>query len=115
MAKINVSEVTDILKLQLEKADLGVQFEETGRVLQVSDGVVRIYGLTHVEAGELVECEGGEMAVVMNLEPDNIGGVLLQADTDPALIGGFVLRVGDRLLDASVGKQLARMRQNLTD
>ena len=41
--------------------------------------------------------------------------VLLQADTDPALIGGFVLRVGDRLLDASVGKQLARLRQDLTD
>lgn len=41
--------------------------------------------------------------------------VMLQADTDPALIGGFVLRVGDCLLDASVGKQLARMRQNLTD
>ena len=41
--------------------------------------------------------------------------VMLQADTDPALIGGFVLRVGDRLLDASVGKQLARMRRDLTD
>ncbi len=76
MAKINVSEVTDILKLQLEKADLSMQFEETGQVLQVSDGVVRIYGLSRVEAGELVEFENGEVAVVMNLEEDNIGGVL---------------------------------------
>ena len=104
MAKINVSEVTDILKLQLEKADLGVQFEETGRVLQVSDGVVRIYGLTHVEAGELVECEGGEMAVVMNLEPDNIGGVLL-GHADRVKEGDTVRRTG-RIASIPVGEGL---------
>jgi F-type H+/Na+-transporting ATPase subunit alpha len=74
---IKVSEVSDILRMQLEGFDTSVQFDEVGTVLQVSDGVVRIYGLNNAEANELLEFENGMKAIVMNLEEDNVGAVLL--------------------------------------
>lgn len=74
---IKVSEVSDILKKQLEGIDTSIQLDEVGTVLQVSDGVARIYGLRNAEAGELLEFENGIMAIVMNLEEDNVGAVLL--------------------------------------
>ncbi|MEI6751644.1 MAG: F0F1 ATP synthase subunit alpha [Paludibacter sp.] len=74
---IKVSEVSEILRMQLEGIDTGVQFDEVGTVLQVSDGVVRIYGLRNAEANELLEFENGIKAIVMNLEEDNVGAVLL--------------------------------------
>jgi F-type H+-transporting ATPase subunit alpha len=63
--------------MQLEGIDTSVQFDEVGTVLQVSDGVVRIYGLKNAEANELLEFEDGMKAIVMNLEEDNVGAVLL--------------------------------------
>ena len=75
--KIKVSEVSEILRLQLEGIDSGIQFDEIGTVLQVSDGVVRIYGLRYAESNELLEFENGIQAIVMNLEEDNVGAVLL--------------------------------------
>ena len=77
MPDIKASEVSNVLKMQLEGIDTRVKFEEVGVVLQVSDGVVRIFGLSNAEAGELLQFESGEMAVVMNLEEDNVGAVLL--------------------------------------
>lgn len=77
MPKIKVSEVSDVLKMQLKGIDTRVKFEEVGKVLQVSDGVARIFGLSNAESGELLEFENGEIAVVMNLEEDNVGAVLL--------------------------------------
>ena len=74
---IKPSEISDILLKQLESIDLSVKYEEIGKVLQVSDGVARIYGLAEAEAGELLEFENGVMGVVMNLEEDNVGAVLL--------------------------------------
>jgi F-type H+-transporting ATPase subunit alpha len=76
---IKVSEVSQVLKMQLEKIDNLVSMEEVGTVLQVSDGVARIYGLRNAEANELLEFENGTMGVVMNLEIDNVGVVLLGA------------------------------------
>ena len=75
--KIKVSEVSEVLRLQLEGIDTGVKFDEIGTVLQVSDGVVRIYGLRNAEANELLEFDNGIQAIVMNLEEDNVGAVLL--------------------------------------
>lgn len=75
--QIKVSEVSEILRNQLEGIDAGVHFDETGRVLQVNDGVVRIYGLNNAESNELLEFENGMKAIVMNLEEDNVGAVLL--------------------------------------
>lgn len=74
---IKVSEVSDILRQQLEGIDTQVQLDEVGTVLQVSDGVIRIYGLRNAEANELLEFDNGIKAVVMNLEEDNVGAVLL--------------------------------------
>jgi F-type H+-transporting ATPase subunit alpha len=76
MSDIKASEVSDVLKMQLEGIDTRAKFEEVGKVLQVSDGVVRIFGLSNAEAGELLQFDNGEMAVVMNLEEDNVGAVL---------------------------------------
>ena len=70
---IKPSEISEVLLSQLRDIKSDLQFEEIGKVLQVSDGVVRIYGLDHAEAGELLDCGNGVMAVVMNLEPDNDG------------------------------------------
>ena len=82
MAGIKASEVSDVLKLQLEGIDTRVKFEEIGTVLQVSDGAARIYGLSNVEAGELVVFENGTKAVAMNLEEDNVGAVILGHSDD---------------------------------
>ena len=75
--KIKAAEITDVLLQQLRDIDTSIHFEEVGTVLQVSDGVVRIYGLQNAEANELLEFENGMMAIVMNLEEDNVGAVLL--------------------------------------
>jgi F-type H+-transporting ATPase subunit alpha len=66
--EIKVSEVTDVLLRQLSGIETGVQFDETGVVLQSGDGVVRIYGLRNAGAGELLEFDNGVKAIVMNLE-----------------------------------------------
>ena len=91
--KIRPSEVSDVLLRQLEGINASIQFEEAGTVLQVSDGVARIYGLLHAEANELLEFENGVMGVVMNLEEDNVGAVLLGA-TDLIKEGMSVKRTG---------------------
>ena len=75
--KIRVSEVSDILRAQLEGIDSNIQLDEVGTVLQISDGVARIYGLRNAESNELLEFENGMQAIVMNLEEDNVGAVLL--------------------------------------
>lgn len=74
---IKVSEVSDVLLKQLQGIDAEVQFDETGIVLEASDGVVRIYGLHNAEANEMLEFDNGVKAIVMNLEEDNVGAVLL--------------------------------------
>src|SRR5215469_17490115 len=91
MPDIKASEISDVLKMQLEDIDTRVKFEEVGKVLQVSDGVVRIFGLSKAESGELLQFENGEMAVVMNLEEDNVGAVLL-GHTDQVKEGDSVKR-----------------------
>ena len=93
------SEVSEILLGQLQDMKNHLQFEEIGKALQVSDGVVRVYGLDHAEAGELLDCGSGVMAVVMNLEVDNVGAVLM-GPTD-LLKEGMVVRRTGRI--ASVG------------
>lgn len=90
---IKPAEVSEALLAELQGIDLGAQYAEVGTVLQVSDGVVRIYGLGNAEAGELLEFDNGERAVVMNLEEDNVGAVLL-GPTDLVEEGATVKRTG---------------------
>ena len=91
--QIRPSEISDVLLSQLRNLDLDLRFEEVGKVLQVSDGVVRIHGLLNAEAGELLDFEDGIKAVVMNLEEDNVGAVLL-GPTDRIKEGMTVRRTG---------------------
>ncbi|MCI7684893.1 MAG: F0F1 ATP synthase subunit alpha [Parabacteroides merdae] len=91
--QIKVSEVSAILRQQLEGISTGIQTEEVGTVLQVSDGVARIYGLDNAEANELLQFDNGMEAIVMNLEEDNVGAVLL-GPTDQVKEGDIVKRTG---------------------
>lgn len=99
---IRPSEISDVLLSQLKDIDTDLRFEEVGQVLQVSDGVVRIYGLLNAEAGELLEFDDGIKAVVMNLEEDNVGAVLL-GPTDRIKEGMTVHRTG-RIASLNVGE-----------
>ena len=98
------SEVSDILLGQLRDMKNELHFEEIGKALQVSDGVVRIYGLDNAEAGELLDCGNGVMAVVMNLEADNVGAVLM-GPTDQIKEGMVVRRTG-RIASIGVNENL---------
>lgn len=104
MSDIKVSEVSEVLRSQLANIDTRLKFEQVGTVLQVSDGVVRIYGLNSAEAGELLEFDNGIQAVVMNLEEDNVGAILLGA-TDRIKEGFTVKRTG-RIASIDVGEQM---------
>ena len=101
MNTIKPSEISDVLLSQLKEIDAELQYEEIGKVLQVSDGVVRIYGLLNAEAGELLEFDNGIKAVVMNLEEDNVGAVLL-GPTDKIKEGMTVKRTR-RIASLNVG------------
>ncbi|MGI6573625.1 MAG: F0F1 ATP synthase subunit alpha [Fermentimonas sp.] len=74
---IKISEVSEMLRMQLKGIDNRAKFEETGVVVSVSDGVIRVLGLHNAEASELLEFDNGMQAIVMNLEEDNVGAILL--------------------------------------
>ena len=101
---IKASEISDLLLEQLRGIDTSLQYEEIGHVLTVSDGVARIYGLAGAEAGELLEFDSGVKGVVMNLEEDNVGAVLL-GPTDQVGEGMNVRRMG-RIAGIPVGEGL---------
>ena len=101
---IRPSEISDVLLSQLKELSLDSAYEEVGDVLQVSDGVVRLQGLLKAEAGELLEFDNGVKAVVMNLEEDNVGAVLL-GPTDKIKEGMTVRRTG-RIASVNVGEAM---------
>ena len=76
MQKIKPAEVSALLKKQLETADIQSSFDEVGTVLEVGDGIARVYGLTNAEYGELVSFDSGLQGMVLNLEEDHVGIVL---------------------------------------
>ena len=78
---IKAEEITDIIKRQLQGYEAEVDLKEAGRVIEVGDGIARIYGLEKALAGELLEFPGGVYGLVLNLEADNVGAVLLGGDT----------------------------------
>ncbi len=101
---IKPSEISDVLLQQLKEIDTSLHFEEVGKVLQVSDGVARMYGLSKAESGELLEFESGVKGVVMNLEEDNVGVVLLGPTDD--VKEGMTARRTKRIASIGVGEQL---------
>ena len=77
MANIKPAEVSEILRQQLEGFKSQAELEEVGTVLQVGDGIARIYGLSNVESNEMIEFDSGVKGIVLNLEEDNVGVVIL--------------------------------------
>ena len=104
MANIKPAEVSKILKQQLEGIQTGAELEEVGSVLQVGDGIARIYGLSNVQSNELIEFENGMEGIVLNLEEDNVGAVLL-GPTEEINEGDIVKRTG-RIASINVGEGL---------
>jgi len=93
MADIRPDEISAILREQLSGFSTEAQLEEEGKVLQVGDGIARVYGLTQAQAGELVQFESGLRAVVLNLEEDNVG-VVLMGPSEDVKEGDTVKRTG---------------------
>lgn len=104
MAGIKPSEVTEILRRQIEGIQSEAALEEVGSVLEVGDGIARIYGLTNVRASELVEFDNGMLGVVLNLEEDNVG-VVLFGSSEKIKEGDIVKRTG-RIASIMVGEGL---------
>jgi F-type H+-transporting ATPase subunit alpha len=101
---IRPEEITEIIKGRIEKFIPEAQLSETGQVLQIGDGISRVYGLNSAVVGELLEFEGGVSGMVLNIERENVGAVVMGSDT---LIkeGDRVKRTG-RVLEVPVGPEL---------
>ena len=102
MAEIKPAEVSAILRQQLAGFKSEAELEEVGTVLQVGDGIARIYGLSKVQSGELIEFETGLQAIVLNLEEDNIGAVLL--GTSVGISEGSTCKRTGRIASLKVGE-----------
>ncbi|MEL7019965.1 MAG: F0F1 ATP synthase subunit alpha [Bacteroidota bacterium] len=102
MVGVKPDEISAIIKQQLSNSNTEAQLEEVGTVLQVGDGIARVYGLTKAQAGELVEFETGVQAIVLNLEEDNVG-VVLMGPGDGIREGSTVRRTG-RIASINVGE-----------
>lgn len=102
MVEIRPDEVSAIIREQLSNFKSDVELEEVGTVLQVGDGIARIYGLSKVQSGELIEFANGTQAIVLNLEEDNVGAVML-GDATSVEEGATVKRTG-RIASIKVGE-----------
>src|SRR5450631_2560058 len=105
MAEIKPDEISAILRQQLGNFNVAAEMEEVGTVLQVGDGIARVYGLNNVSSGELVEFENGIKAIALNLEEDNVG-VVLMGDSGDIKEGGTVRRTG-KIASIKVGDGLS--------
>lgn len=102
MVEIRPDEVSAIIREQLSNFKSEAELQEVGTVLQVGDGIARIYGLTKVQSGELIEFSNGTQGIVLNLEEDNVGAVLL-GSSDQIVEGDSVKRTG-KIASISVGE-----------
>ena len=104
MAEIKAAEISAILKKQVEGFQSGATLEEVGTVLQVGDGIALVYGLSNAQYGELVQFENGLEAIVLNLEEDNVGVVLLGPST--GIREGSTVKRTQRIASLNVGEQI---------
>lgn len=102
MANIKPAEISAILREQLSGVKTEAELQEVGSVLQVGDGIARIYGLSNVQAGELIEFEGGTRGIVLNLEEDNVGAVLL--GTSSGIKEGSTAKRSGQIASIKVGE-----------
>ena len=104
MAEIKPAEISAILKKQVEGFESGATLEEVGSVLNVGDGIARVYGLSNVQYGELVEFDNGLEGIVLNLEEDNVGVVLLGPST--GIKEGSTAKRTQRIASLKAGEQM---------
>ena len=104
MVDIKPDEISAILRQQLSNFNSSAELEEVGTVLQVGDGIARVYGLSNVRAGELIEFGNGVKAIALNLEEDNVG-VVLMGDSSEIKEGDKVRRTGN-IASIKVGEGL---------
>ena len=104
MASIRPEEITDILRQELEQFEKKVDTEHVGTVLQVGDGIARVYGLPDCQMGELLEFPGGVMGLALNLEEDSVGAVLIGDDTK--IKEGDAVKLTGRIIELPVGMGL---------
>src|ERR1700755_1877835 len=104
MVEIKPDEISAILRQQLSNFNAAADLEEVGTVLQVGDGIARVYGLNNVRSGELVEFENGGKAIALNLEEDNVG-VVLMGESAGIREGDKVKRTG-QIASIKVGEGL---------
>ena len=102
MADVNPAEVSAILKQQLEGYSSATAIDEVGTVLEVGDGIARVYGLTNVQYGELVVLDGGLEGMVLNLEEDHVGVVLL--GPSKGIKEGDTVKRTQRIASVNVGR-----------
>ena len=102
MAEVKPAEVSAILRQQLAGFKSESELEEVGTVLQVGDGIARIYGLNKVQSGELIEFQNGLRGIVLNLEEDNVGAVLLGSSND--IKEGDVVKRTGKIASINVGE-----------
>jgi len=104
MAGIKPAEVSVILKQQLQGLNTEAELQEVGTVLQVGDGIARIYGLNNVQANEMIEFQNGTKGIVLNLEEDNVGAVLLGLSQE--IKEGDTVKRTNRIASILVGEQM---------
>ena len=104
MAQIKPAEVSAILKKQLTGLDASASLDEVGTVLQVGDGIARVYGLSNVQYGELVQFDSGLEGIVLNLEEDNVGVVLLGPSKE--IKEGDTVKRTQRIASIKVGEEI---------
>jgi len=104
MQQLNPSEISDIIKGKIENLDVAIQSRDEGIIVSVADGIVKIYGLADVMYGEMVEFDGGEFGMALNLEKDSVGVVVL--GDYKSLVEGGTVRCTGKILEVPVGKEL---------
>ena len=104
MAEIKPAEVSAILRQQLSGFKSEAELEEVGTVLQIGDGIARIYGLGGVQYGELIEFDNGLQGIALNLEEDNVGAVLLGASNN--IKEGDTVKRTNRIASINVGEKM---------
>ena len=101
---LRADEISTLIQKQIQGFDEGIELKETGRIISVGDGIARIYGLEKAMAGELLSFPGGLSGMVLNLEEDNVGAILLGPDSK-IKEGDEVQRTG-RIMEVPIGPEM---------
>ena len=102
MINVRPDEISNIIRQQIESYDQDVQIDNVGTVLQIGDGIARVYGLEQVMAGELLEFEDSTVGIALNLENDNVGAVLM--GTGIGILEGSTVRSTGKIAQVPVGE-----------